>query len=96
MTSLTSGTIYEFKVESRNQYDYSEFSETLTLLAAYIPEVPTNVLTSIVDAGLKVEWSLPTDNGSPITTYKVYILEIGTTTYTEESVDCVGTDATVI
>lgn len=98
-TGLTAGVIYEFKVEARNQYDHSAYSEVLTLLCAFIPEIPTDVLTSIdspYSSTMKVEWTLPTDNGSPITSYRVFILEIGTTTYTEESVDCVGTDATVI
>lgn len=48
VSGLTSGTTYEFKVESRNEYDYSEFSDTLTLLAAYIPEIPNLVTTTIL------------------------------------------------
>jgi hypothetical protein len=94
--SLTSGTTYEFKVEARNEYGYSVFSSTLTLLAAYIPEVPTSVTTEIDGSQVKVLWTLPSDNGSPITAYKVYIQEVGTTTYTQESTDCDGTSATVI
>lgn len=45
VTSLTSGTTYEFKIEALNEYGYSAYSSTLNLLAAYIPEVPTSVLT---------------------------------------------------
>lgn len=41
-------------------------------------------------------WTLPSDNGSPITAFKVYIKEIDTGSYTLESSDCVGTDPTVI
>lgn len=96
MTGLTAGITYEFKVQARNQFDLSDDSDTLSLLCAIKPEVPTNILTEIDGTTMKVSWSLPTDNGSPITIYKVYILEIGTTTYTQESVDCVGSDATVI
>jgi hypothetical protein len=46
-TSLTAGVTYEFKVKSRNQYDYSESSNTISLLCAFIPETPTDVLTEI-------------------------------------------------
>jgi hypothetical protein len=46
-TSLNSGTTYEFKIEARNEYGYSEFSTTLSLLAADIPEIPTSVITEI-------------------------------------------------
>jgi hypothetical protein len=73
VTSLTSGTTYEFKVEARNEYGYSVFSTSLSLLAAYIPEVPTSVTTEIDGSQVKVLWTLPSDNGSPITAYKVYI-----------------------
>ena len=99
MTGLTFGTIYEFKVEARNQYDYSAFSDALSLLCAYIPEVPTSVTTEIESTSateMKVSWSLASANGSPITSFRVFVKEIGTETFTEESVDCVGSDASVI
>lgn len=95
-TSLTYGTTYEFKVEAKNEYGYSVYSETITLLAAYIPEVPTSVTTEIDGTQVKVLWSLPSDNGSPITAYKVFVQEVGTSTYTLENSDCDGTQATVI
>lgn len=60
----------------RNQYDYSVNSDSLTLLCAYIPEVPTSVTTEIDQSQVKVLWTLPSENGSPITAYKVYIQEI--------------------
>lgn len=41
--ALTPGQYYQFKVEARNSYGYSDYSETLTLLAAYIPSVPQDV-----------------------------------------------------
>jgi hypothetical protein len=96
VTSLNSGTIYEFKVEAKNEYGYSTYSSTLSLLAAYIPEVPTSVTTEIDGSQVKVLWSLPSDNGSPITAYKVHIQEVGTPTFTFENTDCDGTQASVI
>lgn len=75
VTGLTAGTIYEFKLEALNQYDYSVYSSTLPLLCAYIPEVPTTVLTEIEGATVKISWVLPSENGSPITEYKVYLRE---------------------
>lgn len=44
-TGLTTGTIYEFKVESRNVVGYSLLSDALTLTSAWIPAVPTSILT---------------------------------------------------
>jgi hypothetical protein len=73
VTSLTSGTTYDFKVEAKNEYGYSTYSSTLSLLAAHIPAVPTSVTTAIEGSSVKVSWSLSTTNGSPVTAYKVYI-----------------------
>ena len=72
-TGLTSGTTYEFKVEARNQYDFSAYSATLALLAAHVPEVPTSVATTIDGSSVKVSWTLPSTNGSPITLDKVFL-----------------------
>ena len=43
MTSLTAGYTYEFKINTRNEYGLSEDSDTLSLLCAYIAEIPTDV-----------------------------------------------------
>ena len=72
-TGLTSGTTYEFKVEARNQYDFSAYSATLALLAAHVPEVATSVATTIDGSSVKVSWTLPSTNGSPITLDKVFL-----------------------
>lgn len=47
-TGLTSGVYYEFRVESRNSYNYSAFSAVLTLLAAYKPDAPLSITTSVL------------------------------------------------
>lgn len=47
VTGLTAGITYELKVEARNQLGYSPFSDTLSLLCAYIPFAPTDVLTEM-------------------------------------------------
>lgn len=58
--------------------------------------MPTSVITAIDGSSVKVQWSLSTTNGSPITAYKVYVKQSGSLTYTLESTDCDGTDSTVI
>ena len=47
ITGLTYGKIYDFKIEARNEYGFSSYSETLSLLCATIPAVPTSVITTI-------------------------------------------------
>jgi hypothetical protein len=55
-TNLISGTTYEFKIEARNIYDYSEFSSTLSLLCAFIPNIPTDVQTTIDGSSVRIDW----------------------------------------
>lgn len=96
MTGLTPGTTYEFKIESRNEYGYSQFSDVLTLLAAYIPAVPEDIETTIDANKVLVQWALATDYGSPVTSFKVYVLNNAQDQWIQESVDCDGTSQTVI
>lgn len=93
---MTSGVTYEFRVESRNSYDYSAPSDVLTLLAAFKPEAPEAPTTTVIANKVKVSWPNHLTNGSPITGYKVYILQHDKVTYTQESIDCIGTDASVL
>jgi len=46
-TSLTSGITYQFKVEARNSYGFSVYSDILTLLCAFRPEAPEAPTTSV-------------------------------------------------
>lgn len=93
---LTAGTTYQFTVESRNSFGYSIVSDELTLLCAFIPEPPASITTSNLNDQVVVAWVEPVTNGSPITAYKVFIQQNDLTTFTEESVECIGTDAGVI
>jgi hypothetical protein len=65
-------------------------------LCAFIADPPLTVTTANVNELVSISWSEPISNGSPITAYRIYIQEHGSTTFTEESVECVGTDSTVI
>ena len=48
-TALQPGTIYKFKVQARNSYGLSNYSSELSLLAAFIPEVPSKPQSSVLD-----------------------------------------------
>ncbi len=68
-TGLTKGNTYTFRVEARNAYGYSAFSQTVSILAAEKPETPGSPLTTFVGSTVTVSWT-PTDSkGSPITKY---------------------------
>jgi hypothetical protein len=72
-TDLTFGLNYEFKVESRNSYSYSEYSETLTLLCAFIPDPPLSVSTANTNDLVTITWSDPVANGYVVHEYKILI-----------------------
>jgi hypothetical protein len=87
---------YVFKIQSRNSYGFSVDSDEFSVLCASVPAIPTAPITTI-DANMAViTWSTPATNGSPILGYKVYIRHHDLVTYTLESVECDGTDATII
>ena len=87
-TSLTAGVTYQFKVESRNSYGYSAYSSPITMLCAFIPEPPTTVSTTNSADQVVISWSAPVTNGSPITSYRIYIQQHGSTIFTQEFVEC--------
>lgn len=66
---LTTGTIYKFKVQSRNEYGLSQFSTEVLILVAQLPDSPTDIVTSVVDFNVKIKWTPPSDQGSPIIAY---------------------------
>jgi hypothetical protein len=43
-----------------------------------------------------IEWSEPVDHGSPITGYKIYIIEHDSVVFTQEATECDGTSSDVI
>jgi hypothetical protein len=95
-TSLTFGTTYEYKVEARNSYGYSAYSSTTSLLCAYIPDPPATVTTTNTNDQVTVSWSDPVANGQAIHAYRFYVLQSDGVTYTEETTDCDGTNASVV
>lgn len=96
-TDLQYGVIYTFVVESRNSYDYSvDPSDPLSLLCAIEPDQVAPPTTTIYLDKVIVDWEAPNDHGSPITGYRIYILQHDKVTYTEEAISCIGTSTDLI
>jgi len=95
-TSLTFGTTYEFKVESRNSYGYSAYSSTTSLLCAYIPDPTLSITTTNTNNLVSISWTDPVANGLAISSYRFYVLQHDGVTYTEETTDCDGTNSDVV
>jgi hypothetical protein len=67
---------YKFKVQARNAVGYSLDSAEITIRAAKVPDVPTNVLTSIDGSNVLISWSPNYNGGSEILYYTVEILAL--------------------
>lgn len=70
---LTTGTIYKFKVQSRNEYGFSEDSDKVLILAAQIPDIPEAPTTTIVGPDVLIDWTAPNDRGNDILGYQIFI-----------------------
>lgn len=72
-TNVVQGGTYQFKVEARNAYGYSEFSNTLTVSASEVPEQPAAPTTTWLPDDIVISWTTPDDNGSPIIGYTIKV-----------------------
>jgi hypothetical protein len=81
-TGLDFGITYELKVESRNSYGYSGYSDAYLLYCGFISETATTLSTTNSNDVVVLSWNLPVNNGAVITAYKVFIREHDSTTYT--------------
>jgi hypothetical protein len=96
-TGLYSGTTYGFKVKARNSVGYGELSDEILILAAQIPDVPDAPTTTISDRwNVVIDWTAPYNGGTPITSYTIEIRTADVTVFTVDSVDCSGSDSTIV
>ena len=74
LTGFNLGITYTFKVKSRNAFDFSiGYSNEISILAATNPNQPLPPITSINGVNVDIKWVAPSDNGSPIISYKILI-----------------------
>jgi hypothetical protein len=92
---LTTGTTYKFKVEARNEYGYSDYSDTITILVAAEPSQISTPTTTTLDSNVVVSWTAPSANGSPITSFTILIQQ-SDSKYSEEVTYCDGTLPAII
>jgi hypothetical protein len=92
---LTLGTTYEFTVEARNTNGHGNPSSDFTILHALIPDTISTPTTTNSGTNVVIDWTAPSENGSTITSYTVTIRQSDGTTYTEDSINCDGSDNTI-
>lgn len=95
MTGLVNGDTYSFKIESRNSYSYSEYSDVLTLLVATVPDKVANPVTAVSGSDITITWVTPIENGSPISAYRIEVLQKDGG-YSQDTVNCDGADQAIV
>ena len=94
-TGLTAGKTYKFKVQSRNSFSYSAYSDEVAVLAAQTPVKPAAPTTSAVGDNVVISWTAPFANGSPILSYTVYIETVTAGVFAIDSANCDGAIAQI-
>jgi hypothetical protein len=64
------------------------YSNVVNILAAQTPSAPLLVKTEISALNVKISWTAPSSNGSPITGYMVYIQQSDLATFSVDSTNC--------
>ena len=85
---MTQGLNYQFKVETRNAYGFSVYSNVVSILTAQVPAQPTVPTTVWSPDNVIVSWTAPDNGGSPIIGYTVTIRMSDLTTYSVEPTYC--------
>lgn len=81
---MNPGVTYKFRVQSRNEYGSSPFSEEVFILAAQIPDVPAAPTTTFNRETVQIDWVEPFTGGSAITGYSIFIRESDEVAYNLE------------
>jgi predicted aconitase with swiveling domain len=71
------------------------FSNTVTILVATAPSKPFTPMTSVSGNLGVITWVAPNENGSPITSYKIYV-KTKAGTYSQDLINCDGSSVTIV
>lgn len=87
ITGLANGVTYEFKVIAFNSAGHSADSDIVTAtpsasVAASVPGQVRGIVATPSNGQVFLTWIEPSANGSPITSYKVIVSEVGSNVFT--------------
>jgi hypothetical protein len=79
LAGLAAGQRYNITIRSKNSLGSSEAVPFDSVTLASAPSAPTSVTASVSgQTSVRVAWTAPSDNGSPIDFYKVYLVNPAT------------------
>ena len=72
-SNIVGGNFYTFRLRAKNKWGWGDYSSTFNILAAMAPDRMARVITTInpSDGALKIQWTKPFENGSPVTAYQI-------------------------
>ena len=74
ITALTKGTTYQFRVSALNIHGTSTTTDpVLEATTDDVPSAPGSPSTTSEGLNVKIDWTAPVDNGSPIQNYTITI-----------------------
>lgn len=88
--NLIESYTYQFKVQARNIYGYSDYSSIVSILAGQIPDKPVAPVTTWIRDFVIISWIAPDNGGSWISSYTIYVMQSDTVTYSTELNNCDG------
>lgn len=96
VTGLTAGTSYTFTVTATTMYGTSD-AATASAIPLSTPGAPTSLAasTNTTTGVITLTWTAPANNGSAITSYRVYSSDSLLSGVTTPSVSITGTTATI-
>lgn len=90
---VTSGAYLTFRYKAYNVHGWSEYSDSFVIVAATIPDAPTNAATvsTLLDSSMTLRWVAPVNTGGNavlIEEYRVQVLHYDLVTFTEVPAGC--------
>ena len=83
-------------MRAKNKWGFGEFSDPVLFDASFKPEpLETEAITSNSGAMIKIEWTLPFNNGAPITAFEV-LIEQKNGDFSENMIYCDGSEDTIL
>jgi hypothetical protein len=81
-----------YRVKAHNIHGWGAFSEPLTVISSSMPDQPTAPTITIEDLSAKIAWIEPNYNYGSVTSYIIKIAAEASDVFTEELVNCDGSD----
>jgi hypothetical protein len=90
------GDVINYIVYATSIHGDGPYSEELSVVTSSMPDGPAEVSTEIDGLSVKILWVAPNDNYGLITSYVVEIAAEGTDHFTQEIVNCDGSDLLIV